>query len=408
MGLTTKILAGLILGVAAGLGLGQSGLPFATTWIAPLGAIFMNMIKMIIVPLVFSSLVLGVAGLGDIKKIGRIGAKTVIMYLGTTAFAICLGIMLGIIFQPGAGLSLPGEGVKAAAKQAPPLMKVIIDIFPTNPIDAMLKANMLQIIVLSVFTGIGIVSVGERADTLLKTLDDITEVCYKIVHYIMQLAPIGVFGLICPVVAANGPDVLLPLAKVIVAVYLGCALHAAVVYGGLIKLLTKLPLGTFFRTILPAQLVAFTGCSSNGTLPVSMQCAENLGVNPEISSFVLPLGATINMDGTAIYMGIVTIFAAEIYGMPLPLDQQISVLLIALLASVGTMGVPGAALIMLSMIFTHVGIPLEAIALVAGIDRVMDMARTTINVLGDATAAIFISRTENDFDPQRGAALQDE
>lgn len=394
MGLTTKILAGLILGVAAGLGLGQSGLPFATTWIAPLGAIFMNMIKMIIVPLVFSSLVLGVAGLGDIKKIGRIGAKTVIMYLGTTAFAICLGIMLGIIFQPGAGLSLPGEGVKAAAKQAPPLMKVIIDIFPTNPIDAMLKANMLQIIVLSVFTGIGIVFVGERADTLLKTLDDITEVCYKIVHYIMQLAPIGVFGLICPVVAANGPDVLLPLAKVIVAVYLGCALHAAVVYGGLIKLLTKLPLGTFFRTILPAQLVAFTGCSSNGTLPVSMQCAENLGVNPEISSFVLPLGATINMDGTAIYQGVCALFVAQIYGVELTTAQYVTIIITGTLASIGTAGVPGAGYIMLTMILTAIGLPLEGSALIAGIDRILDMPRTTVNITGDIMVSCCVDASE--------------
>lgn len=240
MNLSTKILIGLGLGIIAGLELGAEGVDFAKTWIGPFGTIFMNMIKMIIVPLVFSSLVIGVCSLGDIKKIGRIGGKTMAYYLGTTAFAIVLGIFLGTVLEPGAGVNMPGEGVKAAAKAAPPIMQVIIDIFPTNAMEAMLKANMLQIIVFSLFMGIGITAVGDRAKTLYNVFDGLAEVSYKIVGFIMNVAPIGVFGLITPVVAANGPAVLLPLLKVVIAVYLGCFLHAVIVYGGLLKFVGKI------------------------------------------------------------------------------------------------------------------------------------------------------------------------
>ena len=256
--------------------------------------------------------------------------------------------------------------------------------------------------------GFGILAAGEKGRPAAALVDSLTEVCMKVMDIILRLSPIGVFCLILPVVAENGPQILGNLGLVLLCAYIGYFLHAVIVYSATVKALGGVSPLAFFKGMFPAMAMAFSSASSVGTLPLNLECTERLGARRDIASFVLPLGATINMDGTAIYMGIVTIFAAEIYGMPLPLDQQISVLLIALLASVGTMGVPGAALIMLSMIFTHVGIPLEAIALVAGIDRVMDMARTTINVLGDATAAIFISRTENDFDPQRGAALQDE
>ena len=226
MNLSTKILIGLALGIIAGLELGAEGTDFAKTWIGPLGTIFMNMIKMVIVPLVFSSLVIGVCSLGDIKKVGRIGIKTVGYYLVTTAFAIVIGLAIGTIMQPGAGMSLPGADVKVAAKAAPPIMKVIVDIFPTNPLEAMVKANMLQIIVFALFTGVGITAVGERAEYLRRTIDGLAEVSYKIVGIIMSVAPIGVFGLITPVVAANGPAVLLPLLKVVIAVYISCLLHA--------------------------------------------------------------------------------------------------------------------------------------------------------------------------------------
>ncbi len=394
MNLSTKILIGLGLGVIVGLNMGAEGVNFAKLWIAPLGAIFMNMIRMVIIPLVVSSLILGVCGLGDISKIGRIGGKTIAFYLSTTAFAIILGLLFGTILEPGAGLSMPGADVKTAAKAAPPLMQVIVGIFPTNPLDAMLKANMLQIIVFSLFMGTGIMAVGERADTLLKFFDGLAEVSYKIVGFIMQIAPIGVFGLITPVVAANGPSVLLPLLKVVLAVYVGCFLHATLVYGGLIQFFGKISVGKFFKTIFPAQLISFTSCSSGGTLPVSMNCAKELNINKEVSSFVLPLGATINMDGTALYQGVCALFVAQIYGVDLTMGQYMTIIITGTLASIGTAGVPGAGFIMLTMILTAIGLPLEGSALIAGIDRILDMPRTCVNVTGDLTACYMIHQSE--------------
>lgn len=396
MNLSTKILIALGLGIIAGLELGADGVDLAKTWIAPFGTIFMNMIKMIIVPLVFSSLVIGVCSLGDVKKIGRIGAKTMAYYLGTTAFAIVLGLILAIIIQPGAGVNMPAEGVKAAAKAAPPIMKVIIDIFPTNAMEAMLKANMLQIIVFSLFIGIGISMVGERAEYLKRTIDGLAEVSYKIVGMIMNFAPIGVFGLITPVVAANGPSVLLPLLKVVIAVYLGCLLHALIVYGAMLQFIGKISPMKFFKGIAPAQLLAFTSCSSGGSLPVNMACVQKLGVSKEISSFVLPLGATINMDGTAVYQGVCALFIAQIYGVDLTSGQLLTVILTGTLASIGTAGVPGAGFIMLTMILTAIGLPLEGSALIAGIDRILDMPRTCVNITGDATVCYLVDKSEKE------------
>lgn len=396
MNLSTKILIALGLGIIAGLELGADGVDLAKTWIAPFGTIFMNMIKMIIVPLVFSSLVIGVCSLGDVKKIGRIGAKTMAYYLGTTAFAIVLGLILAIIIQPGAGVNMPADGVKAAAKAAPPIMKVIIDIFPTNAMEAMLKANMLQIIVFSLFIGIGISMVGERAEYLKRTIDGLAEVSYKIVGMIMNFAPIGVFGLITPVVAANGPAVLLPLLKVVIAVYLGCLLHALIVYGAMLQFIGKISPVKFFKGIAPAQLLAFTSCSSGGSLPVNMACVQKLGVSKEISSFVLPLGATINMDGTAVYQGVCALFIAQIYGVDLTSGQLLTVILTGTLASIGTAGVPGAGFIMLTMILTAIGLPLEGSALIAGIDRILDMPRTCVNITGDATVCYLVDKSEKE------------
>lgn len=396
MNLSTKILIALGLGIIAGLELGADGVELAKTWIAPFGTIFMNMIKMIIVPLVFSSLVIGVCSLGDVKKIGRIGAKTMAYYLGTTAFAIVLGLILAIIIQPGAGVNMPADGVKAAAKAAPPIMKVIIDIFPTNAMEAMLKANMLQIIVFSLFIGIGISMVGERAEYLKRTIDGLAEVSYKIVGMIMNFAPIGVFGLITPVVAANGPSVLLPLLKVVIAVYLGCLLHALIVYGAMLQFIGKISPMKFFKGIAPAQLLAFTSCSSGGSLPVNMACVQKLGVSKEISSFVLPLGATINMDGTAVYQGVCALFIAQIYGVDLTSGQLLTVILTGTLASIGTAGVPGAGFIMLTMILTAIGLPLEGSALIAGIDRILDMPRTCVNITGDATVCYLVDKSEKE------------
>lgn len=394
MNLTTKILIGLALGIIAGLELGAEGVGFAKAWIGPLGTIFMNMIKMVIVPLVFSSLVVGVCNLGDIKKVGRIGIKTVVYYLGTTAFAIIIGLGFGTLFQPGVGMHMPGASVKVAAKAAPSIMNVIIGIFPTNPLEAMLKANMLQIIVFSLFVGVGIVAVEEKGEYLKRTIDGLAEVCYKIVGMIMTVAPIGVFGLITPVVAANGPSVLLPLLKVVLAVYLACILHAVVVYGALLKIVGGADVIAFFKEVSPASLMAFSSCSSAGTLPVTMACAKKLGISKDVYSFVLPLGATINMDGTAAYQGVCALFIAQLYGIDLTAAQYGTIIVTGTLASIGTAGVPGAGFIMLTMILTALGLPLEGSALIAGIDRILDMPRTSVNITGDATVAYLVGKSE--------------
>ena len=371
MNLSTKILIGLALGIIAGLELGAEGAGFAKTWIGPLGTIFMNMIKMVIVPLVFSSLVIGVTSLGDIKKVGRIGVKTVAYYLVTTAFAIVIGLAIGTIMQPGVGLHMAADTAKVAAKAAPPISKVIIDIFPTNPLEAMVKANMLQIIV-----------------------DGLAEVSYKIVGMIMAVAPIGVFGLITPVVASNGPAVLLPLLKVVIAVYLACLLHAVLVYGSMIKFLAGMGFIQFIKGIAPASLMAFSSCSSGGTLPLTMSCAQKMGASKEVSSFVLPLGATINMDGTAAYQGVCALFIAQLYGIDLTASQYMTIIVTGTLASIGTAGVPGAGFIMLTMILTSLGLPLEGSALIAGIDRILDMPRTSVNITGDAAVTLLVDKSE--------------
>lgn len=394
MNLSTKILIGLALGIIAGLELGAEGTAFAKAWIGPLGSIFMNMIKMVIVPLVFSSLVIGVTSLGDIKKVGRIGVKTLGYYMGTTAFAIIIGLSVGTIMQPGAGLSIPVDIAKVTAKEAPPIMQVIVDIFPTNPLQAMVNANMLQIIVFALFVGVGITAVGEKADYLKHAIDGLAEVSYKIVGIIMSVAPIGVFGLITPVVAANGPSVLLPLLKVVIAVYISCLLHALLVYGSCIKLFTDLSPIKFFKGVAPASLMAFSSCSSGGTLPLTMSCAQKMGVSKEVSSFVLPLGATINMDGTAAYQGVCALFIAQLYGIDLNASQYATIIVTGTLASIGTAGVPGAGFIMLTMILTALGLPLEGSALIAGIDRILDMPRTSVNITGDATVALLVDKSE--------------
>ena len=383
MKLSTRIMAALVLGVVAGLLLGADGAEFAKTWIAPFGAIFMNMIKMTIVPMVFASLVMGMCSLGDIKKIRRIGMKTVIYYLVTTAFAIVLGLILGSVIEPGAGMNMPAEGLVASAKDAPPLMQVIVNIFPTNPIESMLKADMLQIIVFALFLGLGISMVGEPADTFKNTINGLAEVSYKIVGIIMDFAPIGVFGLITPVVASNGPAVLLPLLKVI----------------------GKFSPLKFFKGLAPAQLLAFTSCSSNGTLPVNLACVQKMGVSKEVSSFVLPLGATINMDGTAVYQGVCALFVAQLYGVDLNSAQMLTIVLTGTLASIGTAGVPGAGFIMLTMILTAVGLSLEGSALIAGIDRILDMPRTCVNITGDAVVSFLVDKGEKDIEARTGVKL---
>jgi len=399
MNLSIKIFIALVLSVVVGLIAGEPALSFINWWIAPIGTIFINLIKMMIVPVVFFSLVVGMTSLGDTKKLGRIGAKTVCLYLLTTAVAILIGFGIAGIVSPGTGLDLTSNAA-VKVKEAPSLMQVLVAMIPANPIDAMAKAQILPVIVFSLFVGIGIVQVGgERAQLLIKFFDAAAEVTYKIIGIVMQFAPIGVFALLLPVVAKNGPAVLLPLMSVIGCVAVGCVIHAIVVYSSLARVWGGHTPMEFFRGMSEAMMIAFTTCSSAAALPINMKnCQEKLGVSREVSSFVLPLGATINMDGTALYMGVCSLFVANVFGIDLTMGQMLMIILTGTLASIGTAGVPGAGLIMLAMVLQTAGLPLEGLALVAGIDRVLDMFRTCLNITGDGAVTIVMDQEEKKYD----------
>ncbi len=405
MNLSVKIFIALVLSVVVGLIAGEPALPFINWWIAPIGTMFINLIKMMIVPVVFFSLVVGMTSLGDTKKLGRIGAKTVVLYLMTTAVAILIGFGIAGIMSPGTGISLASDATYKV-KEAPGLMQVLVAMIPANPIDAMAKAQILPVIVFSLFIGIGIVHVGgERAQLLMKFFDAAAEVSYKIIGIVMQFAPIGVFALLLPVVAKNGPAVLLPLMSVIACVAIGCVIHAVVVYSSLARLWGGHTPMEFFRGMSEAMMIAFTTCSSAAALPINMKnCQEKLGVSREVSSFVLPLGATINMDGTALYMGVCSLFIANVFGVDLTMGQILMIVLTGTLASIGTAGVPGAGLIMLAMVLQTAGLPLEGLALVAGIDRVLDMFRTCLNITGDAAVTIVMDQEEKKYDSNAAGA----
>lgn len=393
--IATKILIGLALGVVVGLIIPHD---VAVTFIKPIGDLFIRLIKMIIVPLVFASLVVGASSVGDIKKLGRMGGKTMAYYLITTGIAISIGVFLANVFQPGKGLSLPVDAIYEG-KEAVPLLDVLVNIIPDNPLLALVNGDMLQIIFFALIVGIAITIVGKKAEPVQQFFDGLAEIMYKITGIVMETAPYGVFGLIVPVVTEHGLDVLAPLAKIIFVVYLACIIHALVVYSFSVKTFGKMNPWKFYKGIFPAMLIGFSTCSSAGALPVSIKSVEeNLGVSKEVSSFVLPLGATINMDGAAVYQGVAALFVAQVYGLDLSMAQQLTIVLTGTLASIGSAGVPGAGLIMLTMVLSSVGLPLDGVALVAGVDRILDMARTTLNITGDASAAVIVAASENELD----------
>ena len=327
------------------------------------------------------------------------GGITFVYYIVTTAIAVTIGLVLANIFRPGSGLDMTLSSDTAEPTAAPNVVDTILGIIPTNPIASLVETNMLQIIFFAIFIGIAIAMLGEKAKTVYNFFDEFAEIMYKITNIVMKTAPIGVFGLIAPIVGQYGVSVLLPLIKLILVVYAGCILHAVLVYSGSVKIFSKQSPLKFFKGIAPASLVAFSTSSSSGTLPITMKSTEeNLGVSKKVSSFVLPLGATINMDGTALYQGVCVLFIAQFMGIELSITQQLIIVLTATLASIGTAGVPGAGLIMLTMVVTAVGLPLEAIALVAGVDRILDMIRTSVNVTGDASAAVVVNALEEKRD----------
>ncbi|GEP85617.1 putative proton/glutamate symporter family protein [Staphylococcus piscifermentans] len=374
------------------------------------GQIFLNLIFMLVVPVVFVSIVLGVVGVGDPKLLGGIGLKTLVYFLCTTAIAITIAILLALAIKPGAGhsdllksadvasyqktLDKQNEGTEAPAKQT--FDQTLINLFPKNPLEAMTQGNMLQVITFSIFIGIGIMVIGEKALIVRQFFEQFNDVLMYIISMIMTVfAPIGTFCLVAHAFTGAGFGAIKQLGLYFIVVLIALILHFFLIYGGTIKFIAKDSPIKFFKGFIPAITIGFGGSSSNAALPVSMECTKKMGVRPEIASFVQPLGATINMDGTAIMQGVATIFIAQISGANLTIVQILTVIVIAVIASIGTAGVPGVGLIMLAMVLTAVDLNPAAIGIIIGIDRLLDMTRTAVNITGDAACAFMISKQED-------------
>jgi Na+/H+-dicarboxylate symporter len=363
-----------------------------------IGQVFINSLKMLVVPLVFVSLICGIMNLSEPSKLGRLGGKSVLLYVGTTALAISLALVFALVFQPGSGVDLPTTA-SYSAKEAPGLAQVVIDIFPSNPFASFTDGKMLQVIVFAVLFGVAMAMSGEPGKRIGKFFEDINSVIMKLVTILMNLAPWGVFALMAKLFASIDPDTIFSLFKYFFLVLLVLALHAFVSYAVILKLLTGLNPINLYRKMRDAALFAFSTASSSATLPVTLETAtKKLGVNNSVASFTVPLGSTINMDGTAIMQGVATVFIAQVYGVDLTTTDFIMVVLTATLASIGTAGVPGVGLLMLAMVLNQVNLPVEGIALIIGVDRLLDMTRTAVNVTGDCMVACIVGKSEDALD----------
>ncbi|MCM3787985.1 dicarboxylate/amino acid:cation symporter [Domibacillus indicus] len=399
MNLTTKIVAALVLGAIVGLLLNLTApnvFEVLNTYLfVPVGQIFLSLINMLVVPLVFFSIVLGSAGLGDPQKLGRIGAKTIGYFLVTTCIAVIIGLTLAAVIQPGAAGEFDTAGAEFSAEEAPPVSETLMNIIPKNPINAMAEGNMLQLIVFAVFIGFALTALGEKTKGILSLVNQGNEIMMYLVGLVMRFAPYGTFALIATAIGTQGWNAILAMGSYMLVVLAALFIHSAITYGGTVAFLAKKNPLWFFKKFAPAMGVAFSTSSSNATLPVSMEVAQrDLKVPEPISSFVQPLGATINMDGTAIMQGVATMFIAQAYGIDLTMGELATVVLTAVLASIGTAGVPGVGLIMLAMVLGSVGLPVEGIGLIIGIDRLLDMTRTAVNITGDAACALYVGETE--------------
>lgn len=392
--LAWQMMIGLALGVVVGAFVEQET---AKTFLQPLGDLFIRLIRMVVVPLVLATIIAGAAGISDTSKLGRVATKTLICYALTTAVAVAMGLIFASFIQPGVGLDLSTEGLAAKAVEAPPLTQTLLNIVPINPMQAMSEGQMLQIIFFAVIFGFGLSALGERGKPVLNFFELVGDTMIRVTHIVMLYAPIGVFGLIAYTVSRHGLGVLLPLFQLILSSFLATAFFVIVLLVPLVRVVTGIPMMTFYKGVFEPWLVAFTTCSSAAALPANLNAARRLGSTKAVASFSIPLGNTINMNGTAIYMGVCSIFAAEVYGLDLTMADQLTIVLMGVLAAVGTAGVPGAGLIMTTVVFTQVGIPLEAVALIAGVDRILDMIRTSINVVGDVASAVIVTRLEGDL-----------
>ena len=368
-------------------------------WIlTPLGNVFLRGLKMIVVPLVLFSLISGAASIKDIKKLGRVGGKILAYYVLTTALAVTIALILANVINPGTGLNIPLPTEYKVA-EVPFIMDVFTNIIPINLIESLVKGNMLQIIIFALLFGISITLIGEPAKPLLSVINQVNNVMIRILGIVTLAAPYGVFALISKVLMTQGLDVLLPLMKYTFTILLVLLIQMLLVYGSALKILGKVNPINFYKKFWTVMLVALSTSSSNATIPVNMDtCQKKLGVPEYISSFTIPLGATINMDGTAIMQGVAALFIAQLFGVDLGFTQQLLIILTTTLASIGTAVVPGAGTVMLAMVLQQVGIPLEGIAIVLSVDRIIDMCSTVVNITGDAVGAVIVSRSEKELD----------
>ena len=401
LSLAGQIFIALVLAIIVGLLMGNHA-DIANSYIKPFGTIFLNLIKFIVCPIVLFSIMAGILSMKDIRKVGAIGWKTLIYYLCTTAFAITIGLIVANLVK-GLFPVLSTSDLTYEAAEATPFMDTIVNIFPSNFLTPLVNANMLQIIVMAILIGFAVILVGEKASSVFTAVEHLNAVFMKVMELILKLSPIGVFCLLCPVIAENGAAIIGSLAMVLLTAYICYAIHAILVYSTTVRTMGGVSPLKFFKGMLPAMMFAFSSASSVGTLPLNMECTEKLGADRQVSSFVLPLGATINMDGTAIYQGVCAIFIASCYGISLTFPQMLTIVLTATLASIGTAGVPGAGMVMLAMVLTSVGLPVDGIALVAGVDRLFDMGRTVLNITGDASCAIVVSNMEKKREAKKAA-----
>jgi Na+/H+-dicarboxylate symporter len=423
MTLTTKVLLGMALGILTGLVINYAGLSGEDSVVGSylvhglfyiVGTMFVTALKMLVVPLVFFSLISGVLGIGNINALGKVGAKSFALYMLTTAIAIALGISLAAVIGIGDGVHLVSE-VSFNAKEAPPLSSVLIDIIPSNILHAMAEGKMLQIIFFSILLGISILMVGKKAAPLAQTVELLNEVMMNMVNIVMAVAPYAVFALIAKAISTLGLDLLMNLAGYVVVLVAALLLHLFMTLMGILKLFSGMSPSLFMKKMRDAQVFAFSTSSSNATIPVTLRSVtERLGVDNSVASFTVPFGATINMDGTAIMQGVATVFIANAYGVDLGISGYLTVIMMSVLASIGTAGVPGVGLIMLSMVFTQVGLPVEGIGLILGVDRLLDMIRTAVNVSGDAAVSVIVAKSEGKLntavynDPDAGVIDEDE
>lgn len=404
--ITTKILIGMVIGLLSGSLINAFGkdVAFIQAYLVHglfyvVGAAFVNALKMLVVPLVTFSLICGVCGIGDVGVLGRVGFKTLALFILTTAIAITLALIITTLINPGQGFANAQPLSDFTPPPAPPVTEVLINIVPGNPVQAFAKGDMLQIIFFAIVFGIAMLMTGDTGRQLAQSAEKMNEVMMKVVTLVMDFAPVGVFFLMAKTFSEQGIGLVMPMLGYFSAVVFCLLLHFFGTYSLLVALMAKLNPLVFMRKMRSAHIFAFSTASSNATIPVNLQVVETrLGVNNAIASFTIPLGATINMDGTAIMQGVATVFIANVYAIDLSLSQYVTVIGMATLASIGTAGVPGVGLVMLAMVLNQVGLPVEGIGLIMGVDRVLDMMRTVVNITGDAVVTCIIAQGENALD----------